>query len=447
MDENLLKSCFLELANEKIPENGQPWLVFSEKVKKSHSKRSTMPNTTHGTGVRFTKKYAYLVGLAVILISVIFFITPAGRVAAKNIAEFFIRLENSWKIVPPEYDQTTVWQETIEPSSVPITTEFFIQQRQRTLPEGDSLDYLTFDQAASLVSYPLIEPQRLPDGYQFGYAINLAETENTLLVYPFQPVATGEMIMLTLSPTLLQDEIGPEVEVKKVEINGFEGEMVQGGWLALAGQEREYWEPNVPVTTLRWFDGALYLKIQFHLNEPSSPAFLSLSQMLAVAESISNSVDNVRPVATEPLEQVPSEQTYSDLEVEIGYNLLQPGVLPQGFSLDTIDQVPGSLQVTAYYSLESTDQTGPRLTISQIPLTSIPEIKQQDYPDTVEIVDVLGNQGRIIKGVEDGTGSSPSWFLYWETQDTALSIWFSPGSGADEETIKTILVRMAESMR
>ena len=250
------------------------------------------------------------------------------------------------------------------------------------------------------------------------------------------------MIMLTLSPTLIQDEIGPNATVEKIKVNGHDGNMVQGGWLALAGEAHETWEPRVPVTTLRWFDGEVYIKLQFHLNEPTSPANLTFAQMLKVAESIqATDPGKSRSIPAGPI------QDYRNMEAQVGHPLLKPGILPAGYQMVEIEQVPGRQQVDARYRPATSDETGPRLSITQIPLAGLPEIKPQKYPpDLVEMVDISGRQGRLMMGVNDG-GSYPSWWLFWETPDLAMSIWYYPGPKISAEEAKRMMIEIAKSMK
>jgi hypothetical protein len=165
--------------------------------------------------------------------------------------------------------------------------------------------------------------------------------------------------------------------------------------------------------------------------------------MLKVAESIRTSARSELKATSIPL-----NETFQKMETKFGYNLLEPGILPPGYEFNQVEQVPGRPQVDAYYRPSTSDETGPRLTISQIPLSTLPKMKSQNYPqDIVEMVDILGNQGRFMKGANDGSGSNPGWFLFWETKDLALSIWYYPGPKVEEKAAREMLIKIAESMR
>lgn len=279
---------------------------------------------------------AICLAAAILILGAFIFATPAGRVIAGRIAAFFTFAEQDWKPIPPEYNQATEPPATETPTP---TGETRTPDGETAPPAGDipspaptppatgevppptsapadQPQNLTRAEVAALIAYPLQELQALPEGYQFGYAVYFPENGSVLLVYPYQPgsdgATTGEMIMLTLSPVLLPDEVGPDAAIEKVTINGFAGELVQGGWLALAGEAHQTWEPRMPVYTLRWFDGALYLKLQFHLNEPSSPSYLSRAQMLEVAQSIRPAGEQEAPAAASP-----ASATFQAMEVQI----------------------------------------------------------------------------------------------------------------------------------
>jgi hypothetical protein len=399
---------------------------------------------------RITLRRVGIIALVLLIVFAFFIATPVGRVVAERITHFFTHAAVNWKPIPAEYNLTAApEQKPVETATLapPVTgqtiPQFFSLAEPKRVKQGGTSDTLSHAAAASLVPYPLKEPQDLPDGYQFSYALFFPQNNNILLAYPYQPDPKGEMILLILSPAFIPDEVGPDAKVEKITVNGFEGEMVQGGWLALAGEDWETWESRLPVTTLRWFDGEIYIKIQFHLNETFSPAYLSLPQMLHVAES-------VRPAPESGLQltPVPANTAFQEMEKQFGYNLLEPGFLPAGYELREVEQVPGRIQVDARYRPAASAETGPRLTISQIPLSVLPKVEPQDYPpDSVKIVDINGSPGRLMDAVDEGPDVYPSWFLFWETPDLAMSIWFYPGPNISAEDAKGMLIEIAKSMK
>lgn len=437
----VVNTLWERIANQSISKSS-----FAKKVK--NNSRTIWAGSNGPVLRRNALRPLILIPLTLLIILGIIFATPVGRVVAERIAAFFTHAESSEKPILPQSNQTAAPQADVVGTQAPVPTattenpsQFFFVQNQKGLTEAAPPDYINREQAAALAEYPLKEPQNLPDGYKFSYAIYFPENRSTFFVYGYQPQPKGEMILLTLSPTLIQDEVGPDAKVEKITVNGIEGELVQGGWIALAGETHETWEPRLAVTTLRWFDGDLYLKIQFHLNEPSSPAYLSLPQMLAVAESIRPAArDEPRPTP------IPPSETFRKMEAQFGVNLLEPGILPAGYELVKAEQVPGRLQVYAQYRPATSGKTGPRLDISQIPLSGLPEIKPYDS-DQVELVDILGRQGRLMMGVNDGSGSYPSWWLLWETPDLAMGVWYFPGPGVSEEEAKTMLIEIGKSMK
>jgi hypothetical protein len=327
------------------------------------------------------------------------------------------------------------------PSEFP--SQFFSFPEHKRPDPAEPLEYISQEEAASLATYPLKEPQILPQGYRFSYAIFFPENQNILMVYAYEQAASsGEMIMLTLSPTLIREEVGPEAYIDTLTINGNTGEVVQGGWIALAGEDWESWESRMPVTTLRWFDGDLYIKLQFHLNESSSPSYIDSPMMLAIAESVSPiTITNSQPT---PL---PTLEGFNEMEGQVGYDLLEPGILPDGFELALVEQVPGSRQVYAQFYPPDSGENGPRLSISQIPLSTLSERTPQSYPPEVEIVDILRCEGRLMEGVNDASGSYPSWWLFWENQELAISLWYYPGLEVSEEGAKELMIEIAKSMQ
>jgi hypothetical protein len=162
--------------------------------------------------------------------------------------------------------------------------------------------------------------------------------------------------------------------------------------------------------------------------------------MLKVAESIQRT-DPAKPRVIAPA----ALNDFRKMEAQVGFPLLEPGILPAGYELVEIDQVPGRQQVDARYRPATSGETGPRLTITQIPLSGLPPIKPY-IKDPVEQVNINGRSGRLMAGVNDG-GSSPSWFLLWETPDLAMSIWFYPGPAVGEQEAKASLVAIAKSMQ
>ena len=393
---------------------------------------------------------AFAVVFTLILI-LVFFATPIGRVVAARISLFFTFSESSNKPLPtasvleetlqatPDVTDTPVPLVTVSPGS-----QFFSFLKEKDTNNPVPSGRMRMEEAASLVDYPLQVPQLLPVGYQFSYALYFPESRNVLLNFSYQEAdSTGEMILLTLSPSLIQDEIAPETQVEKIKVNGYDAEMVQGGWIALSGEDHESWEPRLPVFTIKWFDGKTYLKLQFHLNESFSPAFIEVKEMHALAETV-HPISQIDPIPT----PIPSSELLQQIETQLGINFLEPGILPSGYELRLVEQVPGRMQLYAVYRpLNAPEDSRHQIAIDQIPLSSLPDRKPQTYPPSVKIVDILGNQGRIMTGASDVPGANPSWWLFWETPDLAVSIYIEQGPDFTTDEAERWLIQIAESMK
>ena len=218
-----------------------------------------------------TLRIPALVALAVLITILVIFATPAGRVLAQRIANFFL---------PSGSDQVTI--------EVPVDV----------LTTPDTGYPLTVDEAETQLGFGVRQPLHLPAGYIFDGAKTVPDRQAVVLVYRFTP--QGPTLRLT-QRRLGQDyqSIGDSATVEIVQIGHFTGEYVTGAWkvpevksaYATAHPEATIaveanWDPEADIQFLRWGDGDMLYEILFAGGGPGQPGYLNKGALIDLAESL-----------------------------------------------------------------------------------------------------------------------------------------------------------------
>ncbi len=212
------------------------------------------------------------------------------------------------------------------------------------------------------------------------------------------------------------------------------------------------------------------------LNESFSPAYIGRDEMITLAESMilcPNSEtsacvgSHVVPTHQPMPQNVDDRIAYlnlRDVDAFTGFDVLEPGLLPEGLSFSHARFSSSGQFVWLEYGSFAPDLIrvdGPSLRISQGVLTGF-ESDGEDYPpEAIEPVEINGFPGKVYYGsletpaVSSGqTNPTPTWNrdsgsiqIYWKTDTMWHSIWFNPGSNGGERLSKESIVRIAESLR
>jgi hypothetical protein len=212
-----------------------------------------------------------LVVLATLIAVVVIFATPAGRVLAQRIANFFL---------PSSSDQVTI--------EVPVDV----------LTTPDAGYPLTVDEAETQLGFGVRQPVQLPAGYVFDGAKTVPDRQAVVLNYHYKPA--GPTLRLT-QRRLGQDfqSIGDSATVELVQIGKTTGEYVTGAWkvpevksaFATAHPEATIaveanWDPDADIQFLRWRDGDMLYEILFAGGKPDQPGYLDKDALIDLAEGL-----------------------------------------------------------------------------------------------------------------------------------------------------------------
>jgi hypothetical protein len=201
------------------------------------------------------------------LLILAFLLAPNLEVLAQRIAQFFT---------------TTPDQVTIE---MPIA-DLGIPETRFALSVAEAADRAGFD---------LKEPQSLPPEYTLvGAYVNEARGAVTL---NYQ-TDSGMILWITQRTAGVEyQRISVQALVERVNVGGFEGEYVEGGWItsqpaesgptpALTVTLQAVWDPQANIHFLRWQENDILYELFFSGADPNLPGYLGKDEMIASAESL-----------------------------------------------------------------------------------------------------------------------------------------------------------------
>jgi hypothetical protein len=127
---------------------------------------------------------------------------------------------------------------------------------------------LSAAEVEALAGYPIRMFSALPEGFQFAGAHYAPQLEGVTLKY----TRNGQAILFYQRPLQNIQEysrIGPTAQVKKVQVRGVEGELVQGGWrISSNSQPMETSPPGTPVhLEIFWDDKFSQLTLRWQEDE------------------------------------------------------------------------------------------------------------------------------------------------------------------------------------
>lgn len=417
-------------------------------------------------------------GAAFLLLAVILLATPAGKVLADALLQFFTRTQGNTLPVPTDQIAAPVPTRTpapthalaMHPAEEMVTPTPTITP---TLPsQAGALQEMTLLEAEAAIGFDLYEPQELPRDYRLTRIQYDAQQQAVTMLYASPKAATGEFFAITQGKHLPPFEVGADAAIETIPLGAASAEFVRGMWFTPAGSDQAYWEDRSEIYTLRWQMEEVAISIQFVFNEPFSPAYLERDEMLAMARSLKQCKTGeecpLKNAAT-PTPGMGWEQAFTGIEAvaaAAGYPIYQPDVLPEGLAFSHARYEPYSHSVMLFYGSFGADlirSNGPVLIVYQRPLTGNEttnnETLDSGFPaEAIQDVEVNGYPGKIYRGslstgmyVEGQPTSTPAWTdeygeisLSWATEEWEFSVRFSASSGA--RLTAEDLIAIAESL-
>jgi hypothetical protein len=294
----------------------------------------------------------------------------------------------------------------------------------------------SIESAAAMSGFPISEPAKLPDGFQFDYAAYWqdGESRNVLLVYRVNDVLLGFNILQTSEPPETMEArmaANPDI-YEKVVVNN------QPAWFSMG----ECWdENNKPFTencgapqSLIWFENGM---------EYSIVGFFSKEAIIAIAESMTGV----------------SALAITEAEAQVGYSLKTLASLPTGYIFSRVVVHQPTNSVCVVYEYTRNDGYGPELWLAQGPITNVPGLAaQQGFAETPQTPVSVGGAGEAysVYGMarvgewacgRPQDGSDPALRLTWQAAGQQYDLYALYGKCLLEEGLSDLdLLRLAEGM-
>ena len=321
-------------------------------------------------GARLAWAAAALIVLAAALLA-----TPQGRALAQEIIHFFTRTESDTQPLPASTPLT--WAAVTPGQPVP------------TLPPmaafaADCGDYgsprCSVEEVRSKVDFPVLELAYIPEGMHFIGATG--GPDGVAIFYGkgyYHGYYTNSLFLIerpwTDSAALQRPEIGASAVVETVQIGEVSGEYVQGTFMpslpdqdpfstATPGGISQVWEANEGNQMLIWVDQGVLFQMQAcgPAGMLDKAGFIALAAGLTT-EPVSASLTAASATAT-PAPDITSfdgnlyDLTVAQAEALAGFDVLEPGRLPQIFFLIGASHQPEGNIVRIFY-LEPTPPVMP----------------------------------------------------------------------------------------
>lgn len=207
------------------------------------------------------------IGLAVVMVSLIFASTPQGYAVAQDVLQFFTRIESDSYYEPVSdltFEETTPFHEQC---GIPIRPTCSVEEIR------------------SMVDFEVKELGTLPGDLYFVGATGGPDWVDLHYEYPNR-LAGGIGILVEAAgkpaPGSLHI-VPPSAYVEKVKVGNLPAEYYRG-ILFQDEQGNVTWQPNDPTITLRWEDGGSTYTLFYFFQNQEDP--LTMEELIAVAEAM-----------------------------------------------------------------------------------------------------------------------------------------------------------------
>ncbi|MCI0712356.1 MAG: hypothetical protein L0154_19535 [Chloroflexi bacterium] len=160
-----------------------------------------------------------------------------------------------------------------------------------TYPEEPStsaiewVEYDTIEEARAALDDDILLPSQRPDGFTLRGIYGASD--GSVLQLDYGRSGRGLLISAAAGDHHINDNIiGATAEIVPVAIKGIEGAYVEGVWGAENPGDDYRWMPNASFRRLRWVDGDVHYEIYNMGGSPGHPGYLSMEDMIALAESL-----------------------------------------------------------------------------------------------------------------------------------------------------------------
>jgi hypothetical protein len=237
-----------------------------------------VPTTTRGLEKRLAsapwstrvvnrRRSIQAIGLAVVMITLIFASTPQGYAVAQDVLQFFTRIESDSYYEPVSdltFEETTPFHEQC---GIPIRPTCSVEEIR------------------SMVDFEVKELGTLPGDLYFVGATGGPAWVDLHYEYPDRLAGgIGILVEATGKPAPGSLHIvPPSAYVEKVKVGNLPAEYYRG-ILFQDEQGNVTWQPNDPTITLRWEEGGSTYTLFYFLQNQEDP--LTMEELIAVAEAM-----------------------------------------------------------------------------------------------------------------------------------------------------------------
>jgi hypothetical protein len=459
MNNNHLKRQLIHhLAEQGVPDDYDPW----EAVKKQLDQK-TIQHSSLDSPMKIDASMHFagaLTLLLVVLVGLVFFLTPQGQVTAKNLFQLFQKAESNILPLPtglptepilPRPTRTPAPTQivSVQPAAPDEAGLFPTPASPEKSEHGAYTVGLTIPEAEALAKYKIRTLKYLPHGYQLTQVIYDGQTRGVQQLYKFYPVQSGEMFVLRQQPSQPAEPVGQSAEIEQIQVGDSLVEVVSGAWFSAAGSATQEWTSNAPVYTYMWQQDGFYFTLQFMAGDTFSPAYLSKEDMQAVVETATGT-------RTTPLEKVNLNNLPGIDEVKKAapFQVLAPTLLPEGFVLERGVYEPENQRAVLIYRPgdSASGMNHASLILFEIPKNgdTPPASYAPEWPtEAIEQVTIGGAPGTFTRGsVEDGKYiPSSDLSLHWETDDLRITINFSGSSSDSAQLDQDGMIQIAEGLK
>jgi hypothetical protein len=424
-------------------------------------------------------------GLVLILVVAMLALTPQGRAWAQEVIHFFTRATSDTMPVPTA--APLIWVNITPGVPAPTATP-----RALFTDCGDfNSPKCSVEQIRSKVDFPVRELGTVPQGMHFAGATG--GSDRIVLFYDNGEFTYGLTIVeepWTGSSEMTKWEIGASAVVETVQIGSVTGEYVKGGFntqlveAPKIGDVKfdQVWDARVGLETLHWISDGIFFSMSTWDNDFNNilldrDAFVALAAGLTT-EPVSTKQTYV-PATETPVPVITYDgDTYnlsvSQAENQAGFNVLEPGRLPDVLTFGGASYAPEQKIVRIFYIEQPSGLSvtfGLRVSEELAPNTAdciLCSTIRGDYGDflteknsmvigaetVIETVQVGGFTGQYIEGKWGPSNSGWAWLPYpeiknlrWQAHGLAFELQYSGFWLNNEIPIsKADLITIAENM-
>jgi hypothetical protein len=265
MEKQEIQSVLQDALEEEIPSSQvQLWPIVKANLVAGESPLNQQGVKMNTIKLQRTSRLMFVI-LTLVVLLVIFLVTPQGRSFAQSILQFFSRAEET--TFPLDDSQIVSNEpETLQPTALPPAP------------------LLSVAEAEAQAGFDIAELPFIPHGFDYLGARLYGEVIN--IEYE-TPGKGGHLIISQTQDGFNQSEWDnvPAGEIASVKIGELEGEFVQGTFVVYPGENFATWNPEAAILRLRWMQDDILFEITKYGNVEAIE-YLDQAGLIELAESL-----------------------------------------------------------------------------------------------------------------------------------------------------------------